>query len=219
MSLKLFYLQPGKAYHNPFCSRWNRKNELPDLLTDIDLWHSFKAGDKDAFGELFKRHYSALFQYGAKLCQDRTIVEDCIQELFIELWQNKPATAVRSVKAYLLTSVKYKLFKFHRANPASKSSAEIQDNAGFELGHDTFLVGREDEQKKAENILAALNRLPARQKEIVYLRIYQALDYEEISEVMGINYQVARNLFSQSIRSLRKFLPSVWTDVALQKSH
>ena len=179
------------------------------LQMKIDEWGCMAAGDTDAFLTIYESHYQALFSYGFSLTANIELTKDCIQELFIELWQNKPATAVRSVKAYLLTSVKYKLFKFHRANPASKSSAEIQDNAGFELGHDSFLIGREDEQKKAQNILAALNRLPARQKEIVYLRIYQALDYEEISEVMGINYQVARNLFSQSIRSLRKFLPSV----------
>ena len=55
---------------------------------DIDLWNAYKEGDKDAFGVLFKRHFSSLFQYGIKLCSDRTVVEDCIQELFTELWQN-----------------------------------------------------------------------------------------------------------------------------------
>ncbi|MFI5128847.1 MAG: RNA polymerase sigma factor [Chitinophagales bacterium] len=179
---------------------------MPDLLTDIDLWRSFKQGDRDAFGALFRRHYSMLFQYGVKLSPERTTVEDCIQELFTELWQNKPAATVHSVKAYLLTSVKYKLFKFFRDNPAAKPVEELNDSQGFEIGHDTFIIGREEDHQKAESMLSALNRLPARQKEIIYLRIYQSLEYEEISEVMDINYQVARNLFSQSIKSLRKFL-------------
>ena len=180
---------------------------MPDLLTDIDLWHSFKEGDRDAFGKLFRRHYSSLFQYGAKLCTDLTIVEDCIQELFIELWQNHSGAGVRSVKAYLLTSVKYKIFKFHRDNPAATPSEEMLETAAFEIGHDNFIISREDDHQRAENIIRALNQLPARQKEIIYLKIYQSLNYEEIVEVMGINYQAARNLFSQSIRSLRKFLP------------
>ena len=182
---------------------------MPDLSTDIDLWNSFKAGDREAFGQLFKRHYSALCQYGVKLCTDPMVVEDCIQELFVELWQNKSGVRVHSVKAYLLTSVKYKLFKFHRENPPGGSLDEMKNNSGFQLGHDNFIIDREDDRKRADTLLGALNQLPSRQKEIIYLRIYQGLGYEEISEVMGINYQVARNLFSQSIKSLRKLLSSV----------
>jgi RNA polymerase sigma-70 factor (ECF subfamily) len=109
MFLKLFYLQSEKdlIFPSPFPTKLRIR--LLNLLTDIDLWRSFKEGDRDAFGELFRRHYTILVQYGAKLCPDRTVVEDCIQELFTELWQKKPAATVQSVKAYLLTSVKYKL--------------------------------------------------------------------------------------------------------------
>ena len=175
----------------------------------MDLWHSFKEGDRDAFGELFRRHNTVLFQYGAKLCPDRAVVEDCIQELFTELWQNNPVAPVQSVKAYLLTAVKYKLYKFHRDNPAAKPVEDLNNSNGFEISHENFLISREEDYGKAANILSALNQLPARQKEIVYLRIYQNLGYEEISEVMSINYQVARNLFSQSIKSLRNLLSAI----------
>jgi RNA polymerase sigma factor (sigma-70 family) len=64
----------------------------------------------------------------------------------------------------------------------------------------------EEYRHKPDRIIAALQQLPSRQKEIIYLKIYQNLGYEEISEIMGINYQVSRNLFSQSIKSLRKIL-------------
>jgi RNA polymerase sigma factor (sigma-70 family) len=55
-------------------------------------------------------------------------------------------------------------------------------------------------------IKAAVADLSRRQQEIVYLRFFQNLSYEEISDVMDINYQVARNLLYQSIKALRQTL-------------
>jgi RNA polymerase sigma-70 factor (ECF subfamily) len=178
---------------------------LHKLLGDIELWNAFKEGDRHAFGELFKRHYSLLFQYGIKLNPDTTVVEDCIQELFIELWQNRSTSPVQSVKAYLLTAVKYKLFKTYRDHSNTQSYGADQD-ISFDISHDNFIIAREEDQAKTSRVLNGLKQLPGRQKEIIYLKIYQGLNYEEIGEVMGINYQVCRNLFSQSIKSLRKIL-------------
>jgi RNA polymerase sigma factor (sigma-70 family) len=173
---------------------------------DIDLWSAFQKGDKMAFAELFRRHYSLLYQYGTKLSgPTNTVVEDCIQELFIELWQSRSVTAVQSVKAYLLTALKYKIFKTYRSTPA-KSFEEVNDHIQFDIGHENFMIAQEEDLQKTGLIIAALKQLPSRQKEIVYLKVYQNLGYEEISEVMGINYQVSRNLFSQAIKSLRRIL-------------
>jgi RNA polymerase sigma-70 factor (ECF subfamily) len=55
-------------------------------------------------------------------------------------------------------------------------------------------------------VVHAINQLSNRQKEIVYLKLYQQLSYEEVSEIMQINYQAARNLFYQAIKSLRELL-------------
>ena len=178
---------------------------MNDNLPDISLWNAFKNGDREAFDNLFRRYYPLLVLYGARLCPDQDIVDDCIQDLFIELWQSKARTEVQSVKAYFLKSLKYKLFRRLKSNrPAQIGNNDVEDN--IVLSHDQFLITREDELNTAKRIISAINELPGRQKEIIYLRVYQDLNYEEISEVMNINYQVARNLFYQSIKSLRQIL-------------
>lgn len=78
-----------------------------------------------------------------------------------------------------------------------------QEPVDFAFGQDHVMVGREEATLQTEKLRRSLEQLPARQREIVYLRIYQEMDYPDISEVMGINYQVARNLFHQSVKSLR----------------
>jgi RNA polymerase sigma factor (sigma-70 family) len=162
-------------------------------------------GDREAFGLLFRRHYSILFQYGNKICKDRTILEDCIQELFIEIWQKKPDQALHSAKAYLLQALKFKLYKSFRSRKSFTTIDEPQ-NLFFEMGHDNFMIDQQEDHDKAQKILETINKLPARQKEVIYLRIYKGLSYEEVSEIMQINYQVVRNLLYQALKTFRKLI-------------
>ena len=67
-------------------------------------------------------------------------------------------------------------------------------------------MSKEHDAEKTARVLQALAQLSNRQKEIIYLKYYQELSYDEVSEIMNINYQVARNLLYQSIKSLKKLL-------------
>ena len=178
---------------------------LTTATEDITLWESFRNGDKDAFTALFRRHYAALFRFGSKFTTDSKLLEDCIQELFLELWQAKSRTPVLSVKTYLLKSLKYKLLRAFRQRGKVLLTADSPEGH-FEWSHENFLIAEQESQEKKRKVLAALDRLSNRQKEIIYLKYYQDLSYEEVSEIMNINYQAARNLLYQAIKSLKNIL-------------
>jgi RNA polymerase sigma factor (sigma-70 family) len=180
---------------------------LNETQADIATWNAFKQGDIQAFDGLFRRYYPLLVQYGSKLGIEKSRLEDLIQELFIEMWQSRSATPVASVKAYLLKSLKFKLFRHIKDDRNTHYSGD-EDPGVFELSYDHFVIAREEEAALSNRIIGAVNKLPSRQREIIYLKIFQGLSYEEVSEVMSINYQVARNLFYQSIKSLREVLKS-----------
>jgi RNA polymerase sigma-70 factor (ECF subfamily) len=169
------------------------------------LWEAFRKGDKEAFAALFRQHYETLFRYGSKFTNDTKLLEDSIQELFIEIWQSKSATPVLSIKAYLLKALKYKLLKVFRQNGRMIPLLDNNDIA-FEWSHEQFLIDQQDSIERKRLVLNALGQLSNRQKEIIYLKYYQNLSYEEVSEIMNINYQVARNLLYQAIKSLKSLL-------------
>jgi RNA polymerase sigma factor (sigma-70 family) len=172
---------------------------------NITLWESFRTGDKEAFAELFRANYEALFRFGSKFTTDKDLLEDCIQDLFVEIWQSRSKAPVISVRAYLLKSLKYKLLKAFRRKG---SQLPLADNGEivFEWSHETILIMEQEEAEKKKRVADALSRLSSRQKEIIYLKYYQNLSYDEVSEIMNINYQVARNLLYQAIRSMRQLL-------------
>jgi RNA polymerase sigma-70 factor (ECF subfamily) len=83
------------------------------------------------------------------------------------------------------------------------------DDISFEWSHENWLIVQQENKEKKERVLEALGRLSNRQREIIYLKYYQNLSYEEVSEIMNINYQVARNLLYQAIKSLKSLLTGV----------
>jgi hypothetical protein len=55
--------------------------------TNLDfLWKSFLKGDDKSFSLIYQQHIDGLFLYGSKLCADRELVRDCIQEIFVDLF-------------------------------------------------------------------------------------------------------------------------------------
>lgn len=154
---------------------------------------------------LFRNHYEQLFRYGTKFTANTGLLEDCIQELFIGLWQAKTRAPVISVRAYLLKSLKYKLLKENRRN---RVVGPVTDgDRSFEFSHENMMIAGEEDREKTQRVIKALAGLTGRQKEIIYLKYYQELSYGEVSEIMNINYQAARNLLYQAIKSLRSRLP------------
>ena len=172
-------------------------------LSDIELWQTFTSGDREAFSALFRRFYPILYQYGGKIVSDKEVLEDAIQELFLELWQKPTAVPLQSVKAYLLQALKFKLYKTFRRKNFLPSDTNVEAY-GFELSHETVLIELQEDEERKQKLLSALAQLSPRQKEVIYLKIYKGLSYEEVSEVMQLNYQVVRNLLYTALKAFKK---------------
>jgi len=176
---------------------------LHSSLPDIELWKAVTEGNRDAFSTLFRRFYLMLFQYGSKLTTDKALLEDLIQELFLELWQKPPSQSLHSVKAYLLQALKFKLYKSFRKTSLISTDMK-EEEYGFELSKETMLINKEDDDERIQKILTALAKLTPRQREVIYLKIYKGLSYEEVSNVMQLNYQVVRNLLYTALKAFKK---------------
>jgi len=199
-----FFLPPFYWHDQPILLIFSvNSGWLHSSLPDIDLWNAFTGGDRDAFSVLFRRFYPLLFQYGCKISPDTETVEDAIHELFLELWQKQSTPAVQSVKAYLLQSLKFKLYKGFRGRQHLKALGD-EDLPGFELSSETMMIQREEDDEKISKVFAGLQALTPRQREVIYLKIYKGLSYEEVGEVMQLNYQGTRNLLYTALRAFKK---------------
>ena len=178
---------------------------MTEKENDIFIWERFRQGNRDALAELFCKYFSELFKYGCKFTDDTEVIKDTMQELFLDLWHQKAPPPVNSIKAYLIKAMKYKLLKvIEKAKKTSNIDGQL--NVSFEISHEAFIITSEDGKRKVTQLIAALEKLPNRQREIIYLKYYLNLSYEEICDIMQIQYQVARNQISQAIKTLKQIV-------------
>lgn len=108
------------------------------------------------------------------------------------------------MNAYLFKSLQYKIFKKGAKEKKILPESEHGFEIPFEITAETLIIEGEENIEKINKVSLLMTHLSNRQREIIYLKFYKNFSYEEISEIMQINYQAARNLLSLSIKVLRK---------------
>jgi RNA polymerase sigma factor (sigma-70 family) len=177
-------------------------------LPDTDLWAAFRQGDAASLSRLFERHYRALFRYGCKFSSDRDRVEDALQDVFLDLWRTREGLAqVGAVFPYLAKCLRRKLLRGTRL-PLVPLAPQSGEDYPFlvEFALEDHLIAATTAEETHQKLARALAQLTPRQKEAIYLKFYNQLDYEEIGAIMDIHYQSIRTLIYQAVRSLRQHL-------------
>jgi len=189
-------------------------------MSDLLLWTQLKEGNKSALEQIYSTYISSLLKYGRKFSRNDQVVEDCIQDLFIELWKNREGLGMTdSIQRYLLVALRRKVIR-----QLSKSKKWVSDTEPTELDFeveiavDQKLIALELSAERAEQVKAAMENLSKRQKEVIYLKYVSGLDYEDIGEIMGLNYQSVRNLVSNALKKLKGILlPLILVLIQLDK--
>lgn len=173
------------------------------------LWKRMQAGDKEALAALFRRHYPILYDYGLKLSQQEELAKDSIQEVFAYIWEKREKiSAVNSAPAYLLVALRRHLLKALEQQSKQHTSLRefdlLQERQNF--SHEDFLILQETEKAESEALERALQEIPPRVREALYLKTYSDLSYQEIAVIMRVSPQVARNYVSEAFQRLRVIL-------------
>jgi RNA polymerase sigma factor (sigma-70 family) len=176
------------------------------LIDDTQLWTDLKAGDEKAFSVLFERHYEQLVRYGNSFSNDSDKIQDCVQDVFADIWLYKNNLGeTTNVKAYLLSSVRKRISRLQeRDRIFNKITSTDVVNFLFDFSIEHQLINDEVTADKVYQLNKLINLLPSRQKEALYLRYNQGLSVEQIAELMDVNYQSANNLLHRAVLNLRK---------------
>lgn len=178
---------------------------------DALLWEQFRAGDAGSLGELMSTHYTALLRYGTKFSRDTDFVRDCMQDVFVELW-NRRATLSSlpspQVRPYLMTMLRRLLHKAYVQRQQFDFQGFFDDDSlpafAVSFTHEDQLIDDEKTRGNLSRIQQLLDNLPRRSKEVVYLRFYDNLDRPAIARIMGISEQSVSNLLQETLRLLRR---------------
>lgn len=191
---------------NCYSSEMRDENDLPD----IEIWKKLKEGNIVALKILFLRHHDHLLNYGLKLSGNRYLVEDCIHNLFFRLWKRRRHLGkVQSVRSYLWISFRRSLFKSMNDGEREMLTDTIQKySPEIRFNSEELIIRNERKAECSAALERALNQLPDRQKEAIFLKYFNGLGYDEIQEVMSINYQTARNYIYSGVEALKDYFES-----------
>ena len=184
-------------------NRINAMMEQTNNSTDT-LLASFQAGNIAAFSQLYDLHINILFNYGLKLTIDKELLKDCIHDIFVKLYTKKEELGtIDNLKSYLFISLKNKLCDELRKRMYMSDTAveEVSISTPTDVEDDYM----EEEQRKNEFSLVRrlLDQLSPRQREALTLYYIEEKKYEDICEIMNMNYQSVRNLMHRGLTKLR----------------
>jgi RNA polymerase sigma factor (sigma-70 family) len=184
------------------------ENKGSYVVDECPVWRNFRAGDAIALATIFNENYDSLYYYGKKLVRDEDLVKDCLQNLFLKIWITRhKLMAVKYVRPYLLKSLRRHLGDHVIAQSRKKAlQDQVQDEFQITFSHEDFLIALQTSQEQSEALARSLNSLPSRQREVIFLKFYEVLDYLKIAEVMALNVQSVRNLIYQSLKSIKSHL-------------
>lgn len=175
-----------------------------ERYSDQIIWEDFLCGDDEAYTYIYKEYSQALYAYGMHFTSDKGLVEDCIQDVFVKIFQNrKHLQSTDNIKLYLFISLKNKLFNIFRKDIKYSQIDSLEPVFAAEYTIEDEIIENEKEQFLNEKMIRMLEVLSPRQKEIIYYRFVEGLSYEEICQIMDMNYQSTQNLIQRSLKKLR----------------
>ena len=170
------------------------------------IWALFIEGERSAYTSLFKFYYPKLYGYGLKISANTTLTEDCLQDFFVHLYENKNSMGkIKSVDAYLFVSFRRALLKVMNKEKTFTDFENHQPSAyQFAFSAEELAIQKEYTSLTKTVVASILNELSNREREVVYLKYYSNLKTKDIADVMDISYQSVLNTLQKAFAKLRK---------------
>jgi RNA polymerase sigma factor (sigma-70 family) len=157
---------------------------------------------------LYRIHLNELFAYAISLGFDSNTSMDAIHDVFFRICSEKMRPGnVTNIRAYLFRAVKNRLLDICKTRHETPMPAdEIAEVLPFriEVSIERELIENEEQEQLKRKVEQLLKNLTDRQREIIWLRYEQNLDYKTISNVMHITESSCRKLIHKAISKLRE---------------
>lgn len=175
---------------------------------DAVTWQQFLEGSREAFATLYVSFAPLLYNYGCKQCADPRLVEDCIQDVFEYLLAHRTQLSpVSNVRAYLVKAYRRALLR-KISNVRKNIPVGLTDEASFEIviSPESRLIAQQSSIRRREQVKVAVNALPPRMKEALFLRFYENLSFEDIAAIMDIDQKSVYKIIYKAFDKLRQKL-------------
>lgn len=180
------------------------------LDSDRELLSRIAMDDVQAFQKLYHKYWDPMVKQSYAHLQDMSASEDLVQDIFLYVWNKRKSIAIQSsVKAYLLTAVKYQVYRIIDQRRNSFGIESVDHLKEQESQSDVLSF-----EEVYSRIEVVIEKLPPRQREIFKLSRFGQMSTKEIADKLHLAPQTVNNKIHQSLNflkaELKHFIFSTW---------
>jgi RNA polymerase sigma-70 factor (ECF subfamily) len=181
--------------------------QIPDAL----LVKSYISGDENSLAILIKRHQSKIYGFIYSKMPDRDVADDIFQDTFIKVIKTLKSNSYNEEGKFLpwVMRISHNLIVDHyRKNKKMPMLRETEEFSIFSILTDNSLnvEGRIITDTIEKDLQKIIIELPIDQREVLMMRIYQDLSFNEIAELTGVSINTALGRMRYALMNLRKVI-------------
>lgn len=183
---------------------------MPNANSNIDtlIVNRLRDGDKAALTELYNTYWELLFISAQNVLKDREKCEDIIQDVFMNIWQNRKKLVINiSLKSYLYACVRYQVFHQFRKNK-DNIQVEFFNNLDTRFQHATPETEMMHEEL-VQQITSIIKSFPKKRQLVYKLSREEQLSHKEIAERLNISTKTVENHITKSLQTIRLSMGSL----------
>ncbi|UOG75496.1 RNA polymerase sigma-70 factor [Hymenobacter tibetensis] len=166
----------------------------------------------EAFMEaLFRAYYRPLGNAVFRVVQDRTVAEDLVQDVLLNVWKNRDTLCITTTyKSYLFRAALNGAFRY---TERQKRQVAWEDAAIVEAGTNS-IAEQLDGQEAEEAVATALAALPPQCRAVFLLSRQEGLSYQQIADTLEVAPKTVENQMGKALRLLRQHLKGFLSGLA-----
>ncbi|MGI9175471.1 MAG: RNA polymerase sigma factor [Rhodothermales bacterium] len=166
---------------------------------------AFQRGDEFAFVSLYNRHKGAVYAFCLKMLLDRDAAQDVLQETFLRVYENRDRLIqTRSFKAWVFTIARNQCL-----NQLRRSGRQVALTSVPEIPAERTPAAEMEKSERVELVNRFLAHLKPDYREVIVLREYQNLSYEEIAAITRSSLPAVKSRLHKARRKLADFMEPV----------
>ncbi|HAO05769.1 MAG TPA: RNA polymerase subunit sigma-70 [Chryseobacterium sp.] len=178
-------------------------------MTEISenvYWQKFlEENDKNSFSLIYNKYVKDLYAYGISLQFDTDTCMDAVQDIFFKLYLRKNEfDHISNIRFYLFRSFRNRLFDIQKKQKKTQPFEPDPNKFPIEVSVSKQIEYEEERTLLKKKVEVLLQKLTDRQREAIYLRYMQNLEYDEIAEMMKMNSESVRKLVYRGLEAIRK---------------
>ena len=181
-------------------------------MTDQELVQAYLDGNNHAFDELLSRTQDNIFSYIIRVVKDEELANELFQETFLKIIskiQNHQYTETGKLQWWMIRVTHNVVIDYYRDQnknfvvdaPKENDLSVVKSSELVDINRETELTN----QRTLKQLVLLMNALPARQREVVYMRYFQDMSFKEIAEELGCSINTSLGRMRYALINMRKY--------------